>query len=1102
MSNENLPQYTLNDIKRHFDGWTLEKAQPYQDAVSDVRIRGNSIQARVRGTAKEAYVVTIDVWTHKTRTGFETHCTCPVALDCKHAAAVLLHVLRSPPKQKTPNVRYEVLDTLDKLSALVQRGKKPAPKESLVYVLDAPVTHAGAALVLHKARVGKNGTFNGLTQWSNIDGALRKRPSFVQDEDMPILRLLHGHDTLGVVGAHALDGEAQEMAFELALNTQRVFLEDDDTALSAGEPRQAHLVWRGKEYAQYADLELDEGLEWLLMQRTWYLDRRNHQIGRLHTEENALVLARLLSLPPLNEEEQMVLAERLLPLAPTLPMPRKEMRRVLDVTPKPVLSLQTLLPGVSSLGGAVPAHLDAAARLLFEQFSHALAQRYAPLDVAEASFLYGEHRIKAGSELSLMRDAQGALLEIVRHADQEAHWLKQLKKTSLKALPAQGSWLDAKECEGRWGLERIEDWPEFIAQEVPRLRAAGWQLEIPSDFRHVWQEVEAWDAALNEDESGWFDLDMGVMVDGQRLALTPLLRELFAREPRWLESAFIEQQADEASVFLHTGDKGRIRVEAGRIKMVMRQLIDLFDLSSGAELKMHALDVERLKGLPNDMALRGAQQTLENIRRIQDLGAVRPIEPPAGLGVELRPYQQEGLSWLAHLRELKLGGILADDMGLGKTAQTLAFLLHEKQRGRLDKPALAILPTSLVFNWRREAARIAPDLRVLTLHGGTRHEHFAQIAQHDLVLSTYPLIWRDIETLEAQAWSILMLDEAQTVKNAASQAAQAVRRLKSEHRLSLTGTPMENHLGELWAQFDFLLPGFLGDSQQFTRSFRTPIEKQGDTTRRDLLARRVRPFMLRRRKEDVAHELPPKSIVVRTVELEGMQRDLYETVRSAMDSKVREAIAQKGLARSHIIILEALLKLRQVCCDPRLLAGEHSGRRKNVSAKLELLMSMLPELVDEGRRILLFSQFTSMLDLIGAALDKAKIPYVLLTGQTRDREAVVTRFQNGEAPVFLISLKAGGVGLNLTAADTVIHYDPWWNPAAEDQATDRAHRIGQTRQVFVYKLVAEGSIEEKILALQEKKAALAAGVLGEDASAFSKFSADDLQALFAPLPVE
>ncbi|MDZ4211925.1 MAG: DEAD/DEAH box helicase, partial [Methylotenera sp.] len=353
--------------------------------------------------------------------------------------------------------------------------------------------------------------------------------------------------------------------------------------------------------------------------------------------------------------------------------------------------------------------------------------------------------------------------------------------------------------------------------------------------------------------------------------------------------------------------------------------------------------------------------------------------------------------------------------------------------------------------------------------------------------------------IASHEYHLLILDEAQVVKNAASKSAQTVRKLNARHRLCLTGTPLENHLGELWAQFDFLLPGFLGDSKTFSKTWRTSIEKHGDTLRRDLLARRIKPFILRRRKEDVAKELPLKTIIVRSVELEGGQRDLYEAVRTAMNTRVREEIASKGFARSHIVILDALLKLRQVCCDPRLLKNEASKRVKE-RAKLDMLMEMLPELVDEGRRILVFSQFTSMLDLIETELVQQKLGYVLLTGQTQDRESVVRRFQTGEVPIFLISLKAGGVGLNLTAADTVIHYDPWWNPAAENQATDRAHRIGQKNNVFVYKLVVAGSIEEKILALQEKKADLAAGVLSEDANGLAKFGTDDLAALLAPLP--
>jgi SNF2 family DNA or RNA helicase len=338
------------------------------------------------------------------------------------------------------------------------------------------------------------------------------------------------------------------------------------------------------------------------------------------------------------------------------------------------------------------------------------------------------------------------------------------------------------------------------------------------------------------------------------------------------------------------------------------------------------------------------------------------------------------------------------------------------------------------------------------------------------------------------------------VKNAQARAAAVVRKLKARHRLCLTGTPLENHLGELWAQFDFLLPGFLGDSRQFAQTWRTPIEKRGDALRRDLLARRLAPFILRRKKEEVARELPAKTIIVRTVELVGGQRDLYETVRAAMDAKVREEIASKGFNRSQIVILDALLKLRQVCCDPRLLKGVTAAEKVRERAKLGLLMDILPEMVDEGRRVLVFSQFTSMLELIAQALDQAGIAHVSLTGQTVAREKVIAEFQGGLAPVFLISLKAGGVGLNLTAADTVIHYDPWWNPAAENQAADRAHRIGQQRKVFVYKLVVAGSIEERIVALQERKAALAEGVLSQDAGALAKFGEDDLRALLAPLP--
>ena len=452
------------------------------------------------------------------------------------------------------------------------------------------------------------------------------------------------------------------------------------------------------------------------------------------------------------------------------------------------------------------------------------------------------------------------------------------------------------------------------------------------------------------------------------------------------------------------------------------------------------------------------------------------------------------------LREYDFAGILADDMGLGKTIQTLCHILLEKEAGRLTAPALVVAPTSLMGNWQAEAQRFAPGLRVLLLHGAQRAQHFDTMGLYDLVLTTYALLPRDEEALRGQRFHLLILDESQYIKNSRSRAAQTAGLLQATHRLCLTGTPLQNHLGELWSQFHFLMPGLLGDEKSFNAEFRKPIEKLGDSARNAFLIRRIKPFLLRRTKDKVASDLPPKTEMVREVELAGAQRDLYETVRLAMDAKVRAAIAAKGLARSQIVILDALLKLRQVCCDPRLLAGAVK-KGAAPSAKLAELMEMLESLLAEGRKVLVFSQFTSMLALIEAQLRERAIACALLTGDTRDRGAQVDAFQQGAVPVFLISLKAGGVGLNLTAADTVIHYDPWWNPAAENQASDRAWRIGQDKPVFVYKLIARGTLEEKIQDMQRRKAELADAVLADGPAQTLAVTQDDLQAIFAPLPM-
>jgi SNF2 family DNA or RNA helicase len=565
----------------------------------------------------------------------------------------------------------------------------------------------------------------------------------------------------------------------------------------------------------------------------------------------------------------------------------------------------------------------------------------------------------------------------------------------------------------------------------------------------------------------------------------------------------LDRLAYNGTVFGRLEDGRHVALPLDRTKVILSTLVELYhpgSLSAAGKLEISAGEGLGLAAVEAATRLRwlGGERLRALAERLSRFSGIDKVEPPAGLQTELRPYQREGLDWLQFLRGYELGGILADDMGLGKTVETLAHILVEKREGRLDRPCLVVCPTSVVPNWLAEAARLAPELKVLSLHGPDRADRFGAIGEADLVLTTYALLPRDADHLLPIAWHIAVLDEAQAIKNANAKTTGLVCRLDARHRLCLTGTPVENHLGELWSQFAFLMPGLLGDARRFARVFRTPIEKKQDGERRAVLSSRVKPFLLRRTKALVAADLPPKTEMLRPLELAGQQRDLYETVRLAMHEKVRREVAQKGLARSHIIVLDALLKLRQVCCDPRLVKLA-AARRVTASAKLEHLMEMLPQLVEDGRRILLFSQFTSMLDLIKLAVTERGIEFVELRGDTTDRAKPVARFQRGKVPLFLISLKAGGTGLNLTAADTVIHYDPWWNPAVEDQATDRAHRIGQDKPVFVYKLVVQGTVEERMLELQQRKKALAAGIYEAGGNAAAALDAADIERLFQPL---
>jgi superfamily II DNA or RNA helicase len=729
---------------------------------------------------------------------------------------------------------------------------------------------------------------------------------------------------------------------------------------------------------------------------------------------------------------------------------------------------------------------------------------------AQLRFDYAGHRgWWAGQGSTVLVEGPSGRCLLQRDAETELDAITRLAELGLRSVD-QGLFVIP-------GHAPQQNWLHWADEEFRGLREAGFELTL-DDALHNWiTHADTLDVKLaaqgsDDDEEGeegvtspWFDLSLGMEINGVRHNILPWLPTLIAQAGASGRDPVSGLPEIPPFMFLpNANGKGFIRLPTEPLKPWLGALLELVgDRAhdfSGDSLKLSRLDAMRTAAALGEGAVwEGAKALRKMVKQLSGHSELPVVPVPESVQASLRPYQQQGLNWLQFLRQYGLAGILADDMGLGKTVQTLVHIQVEKDAGRLKHPALIIAPVSLMGNWRRETERFCPQLRCLVIHGKDRHEVIDTIAQHDIVIAPYSLLQRDRERWLKGKWHLVVLDEAQNIKNANTYAAQVAGELQTSHRLCLSGTPMENHLGEIWSLFHFLMPGFLGSQKRFSELFRVPIEKQGNPERMTQLRERITPFMLRRTKAVVAAELPPKIETVMRVELSGKQADLYETIRLGMEKTVREALDTKGLAKSQITILDALLKLRQVCCDPHLLKLD-AAKKVKTSAKLEQLMELLPEMLAEGRRILLFSQFTSMLTLIEAELEKRKLSWVKLTGQSQKRDALIEQFTSGKVPLFLISLKAGGTGLNLPQADTVIHYDPWWNPAVENQATDRAHRIGQKQSVWVVKLVAQGTIEERILALQERKAALAdsmySGAVGRKQPLFSE---SDLSELLKPL---
>ncbi len=630
------------------------------------------------------------------------------------------------------------------------------------------------------------------------------------------------------------------------------------------------------------------------------------------------------------------------------------------------------------------------------------------------------------------------------------------------------------------GDDAIQFWTEGIG-----VLPEEWDLFVPDDLVDVQVRGQTLSATARV-SSGVDWLSLRLSFDSEGVAVTQEeLGRCLADGRRYVRLA----------------DGSFARLDHAKVRAVLQRQAEILATGGGQGGKLPLSQAGRIQELLEQVGRAQVAGSAKDLfDKLRDIESIKGPKKPRNLKAQLRPYQESGYQWLWFLHEIGSGGVLADDMGRGKTIQTLALLLavkaaDEKSDEKKRFKALIVAPTSVVTNWMREMDKFAPSLKHVVWHGGDRKERREELEGADIIITSYALLRRDEELLATLPLRYAILDEAQNIKNPLSATARAAKRLRSDRRLALSGTPIENRLSEIWSIFDFVSPGLLGPLDKFEERYSRPIDA-GDAKAAARLRATIHPFILRRTKSEVAKDLPEKIESDQICELTGEQAALYAGVLKEVRAQVMGEVERQGLSRSHIQILAGLTKLRQAACDPRLLGLPRAFTDED-SGKLQALRDLVETSLEGGHKVLVFSQFVSMLTLIRAALDKDGVAYEYLDGSTKDRLARVENFQSDDGPpVFLISLKAGGAGLNLTAADTVIHFDPWWNPAVEDQATDRAHRIGQTRVVTTYRLIAKGTIEEKILELGGKKRELVGAVLTEDAGGAKKLTKGDLEELF------
>ncbi len=1107
------------DIKNEFETGAYSRGVGYfnQGRVKKLSYTIESqTSATINGEVSGNYQYHQNIWVDQESEwlDIEGECSCPVGYNCKHVVAVLLAYIDSLPespvnskaltplKSKKEKKYYASKNQLNEWlsQATEESQKKPDyailnEKKWIAYILQPTNIQGKIEVQLfstgYKVKGGylkpKSISLEG--QMQDLRYGYHYQSEVRNPIDDDILRLLNASQTTNQHYSYSyhdrypiIQGEIGWQVILKMLSSQRCFWRSMDNGyLSLGNKIELDLHWESSDSDEGQIHQLkyqhDDDSFLLFTQPICQINTATNSIHPIHSQLTPNQLKHVFDAPVIADNDLAEFNFHLIKsgLDQRYPLPLKT--AITEVDSSHMIPKATITRLVDSL------------------------DLYPAQNFLQLNILYSGYEIQLLDDEMIIIKNDSSVIRINRDYQQESHFLDTLLHYNFE--PETRSLYDSvsplelllKMKKGHTPHDQILYWREFLKTGRFELEEQGWQIELSPEFHLDFiHPVDKWDIDI-EQESDWFSLRFDIRLDesdDSKIPLLPVISQLLSQYD-------IETLPEEVLIEHKTGQY--IVLSKQKLLPILELMYELFDTPPMGEevLTLSRFDAMMVNKIDHHEALNiqwsGDLRVKELAEKLANFKGIKKILPAKIFRGTLRDYQISGLSWLQFLRGFNFNGILADDMGLGKTVQTLAHIQKEKVSRRMKAPCLIIAPTSLMSNWKREAQTFTPNLKVLISQGSERHDHWNTLEKYDLILTTYPLILRDFEHLDSIKYFMIVLDEAQNIKNSKSKTSKAIKLLHCQHKLALTGTPMENHLGELWSVFDFLMPGFLGNETDFKTKYRNPIEKDNNPLASKILSKRVKPFLLRRTKQVVATELPPKTEIIKSVSFESAQSLLYETIRLSMEKKIQQAIATKGLSRSHITILDALLKLRQVCCDPQLVKLDQAKRVKQ-SAKMELLMTMLPELVEEGRKILIFSQFTSMLAIIEKAIKKQNIRYTKLTGSTRKRDEAIEKFTSGNVDVFLISLKAGGVGLNLVEADTVIHYDPWWNPAVENQASDRAHRIGQDKPVFVYKLVVENTLEEKILDMQARKQALADGVYGEKTSNdSSKLSAEDLQEL-------